>query len=129
MHKPRHIPLRAGVQGLCGCLAIRRGKARPELCAFFLQRMGDGFIPYSFYHKIVQHNQQFVRLPSKAESQASLCVCIDEQHLPARLRQPYAQVGAGRRFGCAAFLVGKTDNVCIHFLLPLSDRCKKKPPV
>ena len=30
MHKPRHIPLRAGVQGLCGCLAIRRGKARPE---------------------------------------------------------------------------------------------------
>ena len=26
MHKPRHIPLRAGVQGLCGCLAIRRAK-------------------------------------------------------------------------------------------------------
>ena len=39
MHKPRHIPLRAGVQGLCGCLAIRRGKARPGLCAFFLQRI------------------------------------------------------------------------------------------
>ena len=26
---PRHIPLRAGVQGLCGCLAIRRTK--PDL--------------------------------------------------------------------------------------------------
>ena len=39
---PRHIPLRAGGQGLCGCLAIRRGKARPELCAFFLQRMRFG---------------------------------------------------------------------------------------
>ena len=88
---PRHIPLRAGVQGLCGCLAIRRGKARPELCAFFLQRMGDGFILYGFYHKIVQRNRQFVRLPAKAEGQASLCVCIDKQHLPARLCQPYAQ--------------------------------------
>ena len=42
MHKPRHIPLRAGVQGLCGCLAICRGKARPGLCAFFLQRMRFG---------------------------------------------------------------------------------------
>ena len=42
MHKPRHIPLCAGVQGLCGCLAIRRGKARPGLCAFFLQRMRFG---------------------------------------------------------------------------------------
>ena len=35
------------------------------------------------------------------------------------------KVGAGRRFGCAALLVGKTDNVRIHFLLFLSDRCKK----
>ena len=39
MYTPLHIPLRAGVQGVCSCLAIRRGKTRPELCAFFLQRM------------------------------------------------------------------------------------------
>ena len=80
--------------------------------------MGDRSILYGFYHKIVQRNRQFVRLPSKAEGQASLSVCIDKQNLPARLCQPYAQVGAGRRFSCAALLVGKADNVRIHPILP-----------
>ena len=92
--------------------------------------MRDRSILYGFYHEIVQRNRQFVRLPAKAEGQASLCVCIDEQHLPARLCQPYAQVGAGRRFGCAALLVGKADNVRIHFLHFLSFfKASKKPPI
>lgn len=104
----------------------KKWRKRP-LCRSF--SMGDRSILYGFYHKIVQRNRQFVRLPSKAEGQASLSVCIDKQHLPARLRQPYAQVGASRRFGCAALLVGKADNVRIHFLHFLSFfRTSKKPP-
>jgi len=43
-------------------------------------------------------------------------VRLHRQAAPSCLRQPYAQIGAGRRFGCAALLVGKTDNVRIHFL-------------
>ena len=78
--------------------------------------MSHAVPPMMAYCSSLPLNRQLVRLPAKAEGQASLCVCIDRQHLPARLRQPYAQVGAGRRFGCAALLVGKTDNVRIHFL-------------
>ena len=110
-------------------LDVGRQEIHPFLVMKHPFSMRDRSILYDFYHEIVQRNRQFVRLPSKAEGQASLSVCIDEQHLPARLRQPYAQVGAGRRFGCAALLVGKADNVRIHPILPFFFKASKKPPI
>ena len=47
-------------------LDVGRQEIHPFLVMKHPFSMGDGFILYGFYHKIVQRNRQFVRLPAKA---------------------------------------------------------------
>ena len=66
-------------------------------------------------HRVRQGKGQLVRPRiSQADGQAALRVSINQQHFLPGLRQPNPQIGTGRCFANAAFLVGDGDNLRVQ---------------
>ena len=66
-------------------------------------------------HRVGQGKGQLVRLGvAQADGQAALRVPVDQQHFLSGLRQPDTQVCAGGCLANAAFLVGDSDDLCVH---------------